>query len=93
MFLTCAFRELLDGKCEIALFDLPNGQKTSLQADIPAAKDTIGRIKLLEKMGVHVALAHDAQWIKEGSDETLMGLLGDDMRWAAQHRIPKDERP
>ncbi|KAL1620812.1 hypothetical protein SLS56_009479 [Neofusicoccum ribis] len=71
----CHSRKILDGECEIAMFSLPNGQKTSLQADIPAAKDTIERIKKLEKLGAHVALAHDAQWIKEGSDQILMGLL------------------
>ncbi|GME62245.1 uncharacterized protein LTHEOB_4515 [Neofusicoccum parvum] len=89
----CHSRKILDGECEIAIFSLPNGQKTSLQADIPAAKDTIERIKQLEKLGAHVALAHDAQWIKEGSDQILMGLLGEDMQRAAKEKIPNDERP
>ena len=86
-------RQLLDGLCEFATFDLPNGQSASLQADIPAAKDTIRRIKRFEEMGAHVALAHDAQWVKEGTDKVLMGLLSDHMKLAATERIPNDERP
>ena len=66
----------------------------SLHADITAAKDTIAKIRTLEKsFGFHVALAHDAQWLKDGSDEILMALLDEHMRKAARERIPYDEIP
>jgi hypothetical protein len=66
----------------------------SLHTDISAAKDTISRIRVLVKQfGVHVALAHDAAWLKEGTDEVLMSLLDESMKRAARERIPKDEMP
>lgn len=86
-------REILDGKCEIAVFTLPNGMKMSLQADIPAAKDTINRIRELEQLGVHIALAHDAQWIKKGSDHVLMGMFDEKIKQTAVEKIVNDERP
>jgi hypothetical protein len=66
----------------------------SLHADISAARDTIAKIRLLDRNpNVHVALAHDASWMKEGSDRVLMSLLDDDMKKAAKKRIPYDEIP
>ncbi|KAL0252991.1 hypothetical protein SLS55_008444 [Diplodia seriata] len=89
----CHSRQLLDGSCEFAVFEVGTGQKMCLQADIPAAKETVRRIREFEEMGAHVALAHDAQWMKEGSDEVLMALLGEHMRRAAAEKIPNDDRP
>ncbi|OAL44018.1 Metallo-hydrolase/oxidoreductase [Pyrenochaeta sp. DS3sAY3a] len=87
----CHSRELLDGKCEIAHF---NGNM-SLHTDIHAAKDTISRIQILEKEhGVHVALAHDASWMKHGTDDVLMSLLDNDLTAAVKNgRIARDEIP
>ncbi|KAJ4296316.1 hypothetical protein N0V90_006361 [Kalmusia sp. IMI 367209] len=66
--------------------------KVSLHADLDAAKDTISRIRVLEKeFNFHVALAHDADWLKEGTDQVLMGLLDEQMRLAAKERIPHEE--
>jgi hypothetical protein len=66
----------------------------SLHADLAAAKDTIASIARLEKdYGAHIALAHDASWLKKGTDEVLMSLLDDKMRVAAKERIPYDEIP
>lgn len=67
--------------------------KMSLQADIPAAKDTINRIRELEQLGVHIALAHDAQWIKKGSDHVLMGMFDEKIKQTAVEKIVNDERP
>ncbi|KAF4545863.1 uncharacterized protein LTHEOB_4515 [Lasiodiplodia theobromae] len=89
----CHSKKLLDGLCDFAVFESPTGQKMCLQHDIPAAKDTLRRIKEFQNMGAHVALAHDAEWMKEGSNQVLMTLLGDDMKRAAVERIPNDERP
>ncbi|KAF2467468.1 Metallo-hydrolase/oxidoreductase [Lindgomyces ingoldianus] len=90
----CHSRELLDGEYEISQFCVPGVGKTSLHADIPAAKSTIDRIRILEKnYGFHVALAHDAAWMKKGSDLVLMSLLDEHMKKAAKERITKDEIP
>ncbi|KAL1603693.1 hypothetical protein SLS60_005282 [Paraconiothyrium brasiliense] len=86
-------RAILDGTHEIAQFCLPHREgKMSLHADIETAKDTISKIRVLEKEhSFHVALAHDAEWLKEGSDQVLMSLLDTHMQLAAKERIPKEE--
>ncbi|ORY05691.1 beta-lactamase-like protein [Clohesyomyces aquaticus] len=90
----CHSRELLDGKHEISQFCVPGLGKMSLHSDITAAKSTIGRIRVLEKdFGFHVALAHDAAWMKEGNDDVLMSLLDDHMRKAARERVKNDQIP
>jgi hypothetical protein len=87
-------RELLDGKYEISQFCVPGIGNMSLHADISAAKDTIAKIRQLESdYGFHVALAHDACWMKEGTDRVLMSLLDEHMGRAAQERIPTDDIP
>jgi hypothetical protein len=66
----------------------------SLHADLAAAKDTIAKIRSLEtEYGAHIALAHDALWLKKGTDEVLMALLDDKMRVAAKEKIAYDEIP
>ncbi|KAF2707701.1 Metallo-hydrolase/oxidoreductase [Pleomassaria siparia CBS 279.74] len=90
----CHSRELLDGKYEISQFCVPGLGKMSLHADISAAKATIAKIRILEQQfGFHVALAHDARWLKEGTDPVLMSLLDDRMTKAAKERIPQDAIP
>ena len=64
----------------------------SLHTDIAAAKDTISKIRVLENdHAFHVALAHDAAWMREGTDKVLMSLLDENMTQAARERIPKDQ--
>jgi hypothetical protein len=64
----------------------------SLHADIPAAKETIKRMKKLENdYGVHIALAHDASWMKEGKDQVLMSLLTGEIEEFVKGRLHKDE--
>jgi hypothetical protein len=86
-------RGILDGTHEIAQFCVPHRKGTmSLHADIEAAKDTISKIRVLEdEYNFHVALAHDAQWLKAGSDKVLMSLLDAHMLLSAKERIPKEE--
>jgi hypothetical protein len=85
-------RELLDGRHEISQFIVPGIGTMSLHTDVSAAKDTISKIRVLEKEhGFHVALAHDAAWMKQGVDEVLMSLLDKDLLTAARVRIPKDQ--
>lgn len=61
-------RGILNGTHEIAQFYVPDRpEPMSLHADIDAAKDSISKIRMLEKEhGFHVALAHDAEWLKQG---------------------------
>ena len=90
----CHSRELLEGKYDIAEFCVPGLGKSSLHADIPAAKGTMERIRILERdFGFHVALAHDASWMKAGEDVVLMSLLDARLRKAAKEKIPFDEIP
>jgi hypothetical protein len=92
--LTLPRRELLEGKYEIAEFCVPGLGKSSLHSDIPAAKGTMEKIRILEKnFGFHVALAHDASWMKTREDHVLMSLLDADMKRAAKEKIPFDETP
>ena len=88
-----ANRGILDGTHEIAQFCVPHRKGTmSLHADIDAARDSISKIRVLEKeFGIHVALAHDAEWLKQGTDQVLMGLLDAEMQLAAKERLPKEE--
>lgn len=82
-------RRIFDGLEQFAVWENPNGCSASLQADIPVAKDTIRRIKLMEKeLGCHVAFAHDTEWMKKGLDQTLMGMLDTDMKRATKERLP-----
>ncbi|KAF1996664.1 Metallo-hydrolase/oxidoreductase [Amniculicola lignicola CBS 123094] len=90
----CHSRELLDGKFEISEFCVPGLGRMSLHADIVAARTTIQKIRSLESAcGVHVALAHDAGWLRERTDPVLMSLLDEHMAKAAVDRIPYGEIP
>ena len=86
-------RGILDGTHDIAQFCVPHRKSPmSLHADLDAARDTISKIRVLEKeYKFHIALAHDATWMAEGSDKVLMGLLDEQMKVAARERIPKEE--
>lgn len=66
----------------------------SLHTDLIAAHDTIAKIRVLEQdFDFHTALAHDASWLKEGTDEVLMSLLDAEMLVAAKDKIPHNEAP
>ncbi len=64
----------------------------SLHTDRDAARDTIRKLKILEKEhGVHIAFAHDAVWMKTGQDPVLMSLLTDEMKVFTKTRLHNDE--
>jgi hypothetical protein len=87
-------RDLLDRKQEIAEFQGPGAVKISLHTHLDAAKATIAKIRMLEgDYKAHVALAHDASWLRQGTDRVLMSLLDDKMKVAAKEKIPYDEIP
>ncbi|KAF1937901.1 hypothetical protein EJ02DRAFT_505734 [Clathrospora elynae] len=85
---------VLLGSDSIAEFRGSGNETMSLHTDLAAARDTITKIKMLEKeYGVHTALAHDASWLKKGTDRVLMSLLDDYMKEAATEKIPYDWIP
>ncbi|KAK5464571.1 hypothetical protein LTS15_001133 [Exophiala xenobiotica] len=80
----CHARQIYEGLGDFAVFTLPGGHKACLQADVPAAKDTLKRIQAFEDAyGAKVCLAHDATWMLTGStDETLISFVAEDVREA-----------
>jgi len=75
----CHSRALLDGTQEYALFG-DGVEKRSLHDDLRAAKDTVSRLRIAEmELGMHIVLAHDAEWIKEGVDQTLLSLVSQEI--------------
>lgn len=55
---------------------MPDGKIFCLHTDIPAAKDTLSRVRVMEKdLNFHIALAHDYEWMKKKTDSALMSLL------------------
>ena len=63
-----------------------------LHTDKAAARETLRRIRVLEEAyGAKVAFAHDEQWLVEGTDEVLMGIVDEEIIEAARVRIPKGE--
>jgi hypothetical protein len=76
----------LDGTYEIAEFKLPYAGKSTLHADVTAAKNTIFNVRTLEKEhGVRVVLAHDVSWMRN-EDKALLSLLNEQMA-SARERI------
>lgn len=81
------------GTKEFASFQLPDGVTFSLHEDFRAAKDTLERMRTMERRyGAHVALAHDTAWMEKEDDSVLLSLLDDefrrDMRMALKHQAP-----
>lgn len=86
------YRALLDGTKEFGTFKLPDGSTFCLHTDVSAAKDTMARIRVMESLGGHTALAHDTTWMEEEDDPVLMSLLDTaflrDMRIALRQQAP-----
>jgi hypothetical protein len=60
---------------------MPDGSTFCLHTDVSAARDTLARMRILEKeLGVHIALAHDATWMLEESNPVLLSLVDDKFR-------------
>lgn len=63
-----------------------------LHTDVTAARDTIARLKVMEeKLGVHIALAHDASWLVEGTDQVLLSLVEEKLREKLRRAVPLEE--
>ncbi|KAF2850845.1 hypothetical protein T440DRAFT_499002 [Plenodomus tracheiphilus IPT5] len=90
----CHSRKLLDGQEQFAQVKMPSGKWWSLHTDVEAARDTIARLKRSETdYGTHIAMTHDAEWIKAGSDMVLISILGDEARRAWPGIIQRGEAP
>ncbi|WAO95250.1 Lactamase-B domain-containing protein [Fusarium falciforme] len=72
----CHSKEIFDGVKQIANVSMPDGSMFCLHESLGAALDTIGKLRMaVRDYGMHIAMAHDAEFIKEGKDSTLMSLL------------------
>ncbi|KAJ5096717.1 hypothetical protein N7456_007438 [Penicillium angulare] len=84
--------ELLDGTKEPATLSLPDGSTFSLHADLNTAKETIRRIQTMERdLKVHIALAHDANWMLEEKDKVLLQLLDEQFKSDMRRALPHDQ--
>lgn len=64
------------GHKEIANVPLPDGSRFCLHEDLDAAQDTIRKLReAVDDYGMHIAMSHDAEWIKEQKNMVLMSLL------------------
>ncbi|OJJ55817.1 hypothetical protein ASPSYDRAFT_48061 [Aspergillus sydowii CBS 593.65] len=88
----CHSRELFDGVKEFGTFKLPDGSTGCLHTDAAAARDTLARMRMMEEIRVHIALAHDATWMDSESNPVLLSLLDetfrDDIRTALRRQEP-----
>lgn len=59
--------------------------------DLPAAKDTVARLKAMESdFGVHIALAHDVSWMISGDSLVLASLMEPEFLYKAQSMCPQN---
>ena len=62
-----------------------------LHVDAVAAKETIRRLRALQKqLGAHMAFAHDSAWMLYEDDDTLMSLLDEDFVKFVKQRLKLD---
>ncbi|KAF2099881.1 Metallo-hydrolase/oxidoreductase [Rhizodiscina lignyota] len=90
----CHSRAILEGEEDIAIFQLPDGEMMSLHSDIAAARETIARLRRGEHdFKMHIALAHDIEWMKSAKDDVLISLLSAQMKSEWLSRVRQGERP
>ncbi|KAF2995946.1 hypothetical protein E8E14_000480 [Neopestalotiopsis sp. 37M] len=72
----CHSMDILLGRRDMAILPLPDGSTFCLHADIPAARETIRKLKeCKEKFGMHIAMTHDCEWIQLRENKVLMSML------------------
>lgn len=87
-------RDIFLGRREIANVKLDDGSRFCLHEDLDKALDTISRLrKAAEEYGMHIAMAHDAEFIKDGSDAVLMSILHPMFDGTVLNRIKAHGRP
>ncbi|KAL3478473.1 beta-lactamase-like protein [Aspergillus californicus] len=88
----CHSRALLDGTKDFGTFQLPDGSMCQLHTDISAARDTLARIRVLEReLGFHIALAHDAGWMESEDNPVLLSLLDEKFRHDMRNALGRQE--
>ncbi|KAK5404519.1 hypothetical protein LTR06_009666 [Exophiala xenobiotica] len=86
----CHSRELFLGVHEYPIW-MPLGGLPCLHTDMEAAKDTIMKLRILQRqLGAHVAFAHDSAWMLQDDDDVLMSLLDDDFKTFVKERLKMD---
>ncbi|CAK7207824.1 hypothetical protein SEUCBS139899_010639 [Sporothrix eucalyptigena] len=71
----CHSRAIFDGRSQIAVTG-PDGSKFCLHSDLDTALETIQKIReAVNSYGMHLAIAHDPEFIREGKDTVLMSIL------------------
>ncbi|KAF3386208.1 3-hydroxyisobutyrate dehydrogenase [Penicillium rolfsii] len=88
----CHSRVIFDGLKDFGTFELPDGGVFCLHEDTTAARDTLARMRIMEELGVHIALAHDASWMEEENDAVLLSLLDKKFREDARMSL-RSQKP
>lgn len=87
-------RSIFVGTREIATVKSPEGLRVCLHEDLNAAQTTISRLReAVDDYGMHIAMAHDADFIRDGSDEVLMSLLHPLFDASCLERIRAGQQP
>ncbi|KAJ2901598.1 hypothetical protein MKZ38_001618 [Zalerion maritima] len=82
------------GRREIGNVPMPDGSMFCLHEDLGAAVDTIGKLReAVDQYGMHIAMAHDPEFIRSGSDEVLMSILHPLFDGDCLKRIRAGEQP
>ncbi|EUC44055.1 hypothetical protein COCMIDRAFT_99264 [Bipolaris oryzae ATCC 44560] len=66
----CHDRRILTGEKEIGEWNDAHGQVCCIHANRKQAKETIDRIRILEKEGVEIIFAHDTEWENDPANRT-----------------------
>ncbi|KAH7133867.1 beta-lactamase-like protein [Dactylonectria macrodidyma] len=90
----CHSRDIFLGTKQIANVPMPDGSSFCLHESLDAALDTISKLReAVNEYGMHIAMAHDAEFITEGKDSTLMSLLHPLFNEGCLERIRARQRP
>ena len=86
-------RALVEGKHEIAELIRPDGTRFCVHEDLGQAKETMRKIRELKQQhGFHIALAHDAIWMKaKERDPVLFSLLDEQLLKDVDEHVLNDE--
>lgn len=69
-------RSIFDGTRDIAVTKEPEGLRVCLHEDLHAAEATIARLReAVNDYGMHIVMAHDAEFIKNASDKELNSIM------------------
>ena len=84
---------MFDGEKTFAVWDSMDGSKGCLHLDLPAAQDTVARLRAAEELGMRICMAHDANWMIAVKDEVLWSILLPSMRTKGLPRLYAGDPP